>query len=207
MSQRIDPSRLPLMLSVGFGGLAAVLYLFCVAPASDSLDALHRTRGELEFQLSGVQRDLRGSKDVKERLNSLANELAPYEAGLLKPLLGSWAMRAKSLLDPLADGVGLKGVEFTELPTRALPLTKPVPVRLTVRRPVKMTCRGGYAAIASFLLRVERDFPLVSEQAVRIASGQKGDEQTAEIVFEWPAEGNLSAPPKSPAKGKGGKVK
>lgn len=205
MSRNVDISRLPQVLTIGCCAVGAVLYLLCIAPASDALDRARVERGDLEFQLAGVVRDLRGSKNVRERLAELSGELAPYEAGMLKPLLGSWAMRAKSLLDPLADGVGLKGVEFAELPSRALPLTKPVPERLTVRRPVKMTCRGSYAAIVSFLLRVERDFPLVSEQALRIAAGSSGNEQLAEVVFEWPAEGNLSAPPK--AVGKGGRAK
>ena len=205
MKRSVDVSRLPQALTIGCVAVGAVLYLLCIAPASDALEQTRRERSDLEFRLSGVQRDLRESKNVRERLSALAADLAPYEAGMLKPLLGSWAMLAKSLLDPLADGVGLKGVEFAELPPRALPLTKPVPARLTARRSVKMTCRGGYAAIVSFLLRVERDFPLVSEQALRIAVGQSADEQVAEIVFEWPAEGNLSAPPKAPAKG--GKAK
>lgn len=205
MKRGVDISRLPQALTIGCCAVGAVLYLLCIAPASDALARVRRERSDLEFRLSGVQRDLRESKNVRERLAALAGELAPYEAGMLKPLLGSWAMRAKSLMDPLADGVGLKGVEFAELPARALPLTKPTPKRLTARRPVKMTCRGSYAAIVSFLLRVERDFPLVSEQALRIAVGQSGDEQVAEIVFEWPVEGSLSAPPKAPAKG--GKAK
>ena len=205
MKEPIDLSRVPLMLTVCFCGVAAVIYLLCVASSSDALDAARRERDDLEFQLTGVMRDLRGSNNVRERLAALGDAFCTYEAGMLTPLLGSWAMRAKALFDPLADGAGLKNVEFVELPSRALPLTKPVPMRLMARRPVKMTCRGSYAAIVSFMLRVERDFPLVSEESFRIAAGQDAADQVAEIVFEWPVEGALSAPPKAQAKGpKGG---
>ena len=193
--------RTPQILTTGFLGLAAALYLLCVAPCSDTLVRLTRERDNLDFQLTGVQRDLRNSKNVRERLKSLDASLAPRRAGMLQPLLGSWAMRAKSLLDPLAAGVGLKQVAFAELPPRALPLTKPVAQRLTARRPIRLTCRGGYAALVSFLLRVERDFPYVSEQALRISASQDNAEQMAEFILEWPVDGELSAPPKPVQKG------
>lgn len=205
MSESPEPSRKSLLVTVAFGGVAAALYLLCVVPCADSLARMRREHDDLQFQLHGVLRDLRGSKDVDSRLKALGDGFGLYDAALLKPLLGSWAMRAKSLLDPLAEGVGLKGVDYAELPTRALPVTKPTAERLYARRPIRMTCSGGYAAIVSFLLRVERDFPLVSLQALRIASQREatGDQQ-AELILEWPVEGGSSLPPK---KAKGGKGK
>lgn len=205
MKGTAEASRKSLPVTVAFSVVAAALYLFCVAPCSDSLARLRREYDELQFQLHGVQRDLRGSKDVDSRLKVLGDGFGPYDAGLLKPLLGSWAMRAKSLLDPLAEGVGLRGVDYAELPKRALPVTKPAAERLYARRPIRMTCSGGYAAIVSFLLRVERDFPLVSLQALRIAAQREAaGDQRAELILEWPVEGGSSLPPK---KAKGGKGK
>lgn len=201
MTTQKETSRIPQFLTAAFLGLAAVLYLLCVAPCSDALLRLTHERDNLSLQLEGVQRDLRNSKNVRDRLKALDTSLAPRRAGMLQPLLGSWAMRAKSLLDPLATGVGLRQIAFAELPPRALPLTKPVPQRLTARRPIRLTCRGSYAALASFLLRVERDFPYVSEQALRISASQEPSEQTAEFILEWPVEGELSAPPKPAKKG------
>ena len=205
MKGSAEASRTPLLAAVSFGGVAALLYLFCVAPCSDNLERLRRECDDMQFQLSGVQRDLRGAKDVDARLKALSATFGTFDEGFLRPMLGSWAMRAKSLLDPLAEGVGFTGVDYVELPTRALPVPKPTAEQLYARRPIRMSCRGGYAAIASFVLRVERDFPLVSLEALRFASTRDaaGDLQ-ADLVFEWLVEGGSSIPPK-PAKGGKGK--
>lgn len=196
-----ESSRTPTLMTFAFGGIAVVLYLFCIAPCGDALDRSRKELDDERLQLEGVIRDLKGSNNVKGRLAELKERFRPYDEGMLTPLLGSWAMRAKSVLDPLAERAGLAGVDYQELPPRALPLTKPVAKQLYARRPVRMTCRGGYAALASFLLRVELDFPLVSLQSLRIAAGNAPESQVADFIFEWPAEGGSSIPPKPPAKG------
>lgn len=201
MKPRKNSPRTPHILTVGFLGLASGLYLLCVAPCSDALMRLTGERDKLAFQLAGVQRDLKGSQNIRDRIKTLDDALKPHHAGMLQPLLGSWAMRAKSLLDPLAEGVGLKKVAFAELPPRALPLTKSVPQRLTARRPIRMTCQGSYAALVSFLLRVERDLPQVSEQALRISASTEPTQQMAEFILEWPVEGASPAPGKPEGKG------
>ena len=197
-----EASRTPTLVTFAFGGVAVVLYLFCIAPCGDALDRSRRQLGDQQFQLDGVYRDLRGSNNVKGRLTELKERFRPYGEGMLTPLLGSWAMRAKSILDPLAERVGLTGVDYQELPPRALPLTKPVAKQLYARRPVRMTCSGSYAALVSFILCVERDFPLVTLQSLRISARNEADRQVADLVFEWPADGGSSIPPKTSAKGR-----
>ena len=112
-------------------------------------------------------------------------------------------MRAKSLLDPIAADVGLTIVDYAEQPVRALPLPTPPPRQLFARRPVRVVCRGSYAEIASFLLRVEKLLPYVSLQALQIKVQKEPEEQAAELVLEWPAKGELSVP--APPSGGGAK--
>ena len=103
-------------------------------------------------------------------------------------------MRAKSKLDPLAADVGLKVTDYAEMPVRALPLPKPMPRQLYARRPIRVTAQGSYAEIASFVLRVEKMLPYVSLQALNLKVQRTPEVQSAEIVFEWPVKGALSAP-------------
>ena len=49
---------------------------------------------------------------------------------------------------------------------------------------------GSYAAIVSFILRIERDLPQVALGSLRILpEGSSPDVQRAEIVLEWPVKG------------------
>ena len=50
------------------------------------------------------------------------------------------------------------------------------------------------AEIASFLLRVEKLLPHVALQALQIKAQKDPEAQSAEIVLEWPAKGELSVP-------------
>ena len=121
--------------------------------------------------------------------------------GLLEPLLESYAMRAKSLLDPLAADVGLTIGDYAEMPVRKLPLPKPQAPQLYARKPIRMTCRGSYATIISFLLRVEAKMPLVSLEAFSLKTQKDPDNQSATIVFEWPIKGENTAAVAKTAKG------
>jgi Tfp pilus assembly protein PilO len=127
-------------------------------------------------------------------LSDIETARRPFMDALLTPLLESWAMRAKSKLDPLAADVGVKVTDYAELPVRALPLPKPVPKQLYARRPIRVMVQGSYAEIASFVLRVEKMLPYVSLQALNIKAQRTPEVQSAELVFEWPAKGALSVP-------------
>ena len=41
----------------------------------------------------------------------------------------------------------------------------------------------------SFLMRVEKELPLVALQSMNITADPKPDRQKIEMVFEWPAKG------------------
>lgn len=196
-------SKNPFFLSALILAVAVVIYLFAVQPALMSIDKAKRDLDGLTDQLDVMERDLKDSARVKGMLAEIDEKQKPYLDALLTPLLESWAMRAKSLLDPIATDVGLTIVDYAEQPVRALPLPTPPPHQLFTRRPIRVVCRGSYAEIASFLLRVEKLLPHVALQALQIKAQKDPEAQSAEIVLEWPAKGELSvpaAPPKGGAK-------
>lgn len=192
-------SKNPFFLSALILAVAVVIYLFAVQPALMSIDKAKRDLDGLTDQLNVMERDLKDSARVKGMLAEIDEKQKPYLNALLTPLLESWAMRAKSLLDPIASDVGLTIVDYAEQPVRALPLPTPPPYQLFTRRPIRVVCRGSYAEIASFLLRVEKLLPHVALQALQIKAQKDPEAQSAEIVLEWPAKGELSVPP--PPKG------
>jgi len=190
-----------IFFAAAVAGVAVMLYIFAVQPCQDSIVRAKQELSSLEDQKRVTERDLKDSPRVKSMLADIEKARTPYMEALLTPLLESWAMRAKSLLDPLAADVGLKVIDYVEMPPRALPLPKPAPIQLYARRPIRVLCRGSYAEIASFIMRVEKMLPYVALQSFTINAQNAPDVQSATIVFEWPAKGATSRPP---AKGKGG---
>ena len=190
-----------LFQSLAIGAVAVVLYMFCVEPCQSSLEKAKKGLEELKSQQVGMTRDLKGADQLKSRLDAIKSERQTFLNGLLEPLLESYAMRAKSLLDPLAADVGLTIGDYAELPDRRLPLPKPQAPQLYARKPIRLTCTGSYATIISFLLRVEKVLPLVSLEAFSLKTQKDPDKQSATIVFEWPIKGVNTAAAAKPAKG------
>lgn len=191
-----DPSALmkrALFQSLAIGVVAVVLYMFCVEPCQTSLQKAKKEHVALQSQQTQMVRDLKGADQVKGRLDALQGERKAYLDGLLEPLLESYAMRAKSLLDPLAADVGLTVGDYAELPARRLPLPQPMAPQLYARKPIRMTCTGSYATIVSFLLRVEEKIPLASLEAFSLKTQKDPDNQAATLVFEWPIKGENTA--------------
>ena len=192
-----------IFFAAAVASVAVFIYLFAVQPCQESIVRAKRDLSSLQDQKRVMERDLKDSPRVKSMLTEIERVRSPYIDALLTPLLESWAMRAKSLLDPLAADVGLKILDYSEMPVRALPLPKPTPLQLYARRPIRVSCRGSYAEIASFILRVEKMLPYVALEAFSIKTQQDPEAQLATIVFEWPVKGALSrqAAPAAPAKG------
>ena len=194
MSERTlqDPSapmKRAMFRALAIGAIAVILYMFCVQPSQSSLDKAKADLAGLEAQQSAMVRDLKGADQVKARLDAIDAERKEFLAGLLKPMLGSYAMRAKSVLDPMATDVGLRITDYAEMPVRLLPLPKPQATQLYARKPIRLTCTGSYATIVSFLMRVEKKLPLVSLEAFSLKTQKDPDNQSATLVFEWPVKG------------------
>jgi len=192
--QNMAPNaRRSFVVTAVLGTVAAVLYLFCVQPGEAQLLRERRRLSDLQDRQARTNSDLKSSGTVKKDLDDLESALAPYRAAMLVPLLESYAMRAKSLLDPLALGAGLEEVGYSDEPFRALPLPKPMPRQLHTRAAVRVTAKGSYQQAVSFLLRLEREYPLVSLQRLDIAAVQGSPAaQSVTFVLEWPAKGGLT---------------
>ena len=171
------------------GGAAAIIYMFAVQPAEESLAKARREHDDQEAKLQSVNANLKAAPANKERMQKLAEGLKPFRDAMLEPLLGSYAMRAKSILEPLAFGAGLSNLDYAEMPTRALPVPRPVPAQLHARRPIRVTAQGSYMGAISFLLRVEKEHPLITLQSFALSTTTDPERQQIEMVFEWPAKG------------------
>ena len=197
MSERTlqDPSapmKRALFQALAIGAVAVVIYMFCVQPSQSALVKAQSDLSGMQAQQSAMVRDLKGAEQVKSRLDAIESERKVYIAGLLEPMLGSYAMRAKSLLDPLALGAGLDDVTYSDEPFRALPLPNPMPRQLHTRVAVKLTATGSYQQAVSFLLRLEKEMPLVSVQKLDITARSIPESQSVTMVLEWPAKGGLT---------------
>jgi len=180
------------LTTVVLGVVAAAIYFFAVEPAVASLSRERTRLEELKESQRRMTTDLNSAGTVQKTLEELETEMRPFAAAELTPLLGSYAMRAKSLLDPLISGAGLTDVEFSEEATRKLPTPLPLPRQLHARAAVRITAKGSYQAIASFLLMIEKNLPLVSLQSLQILSQQNPAKQTVTMNLEWPTKGALT---------------
>ena len=86
----------------------------------------------------------------------------------------------------------LEDLENALKPFRAPPLPTPMPRQLHTRAAVKLTATGSYQQAVSFLLRVEKELPLVSLQQLDITARQNPRSQSISLVLEWPAKGGLT---------------
>ena len=185
-------ARRSFVVTVVLAGIATVIYLFCVQPCDSQLAQARRNLAELQDRQERMNGDLRSAGTVKKDLAELEAGLKPFRDAMLVPLLESYSMRAKSLLDPLAVGAGLEDVEYSDEPFRALPLTRPMPRRLHTRAAVRVTAQGSYQEAVSFLLRLEKEFPLVSLQRIDVSAQPSPERQSVSFVLEWPAKGGLT---------------
>ena len=191
--QNMAPNaRRSFVVTMVLGAAAAGIYMFAVQPAEEALAKARRENDEHSSRLQMVNANLRGMKENKERLEKLDAALKPFRDEMLEPLLGSCAMRAKSILEPLALGAGLSGMDYADMPPRALPVPRPTPLRLHVRQPVRFTAQGSYMAAISFLMRLEKEHPLVALQAMSVSATADPERQNVEMVLEWPAKGGKS---------------
>ena len=185
-----------LLLTVVFGVVAAAIYLFAIEPTEARLSKATSNRDDAEQRHRIMMTNLKGAAKTEERLQNCESNLAPFRAAMLTPSLESYAMGAKIVLDPLALGAGLTEIEYEDLPPIALPVPKRLPGQLHARLPVRLSAAGSYQAAISFLLRLEREFPLISLEALDISTSNDNNRQHVEIILEWPVLGAVTVKPK-----------
>ena len=180
--------------TLAFAAAAVLIYMFGVLPTQDSLERETRRKADLTAAQEKIRADLATVDSVKKTLAELEEQYRPFADAMLAPLLGSYAMRAKTILDPLVIGAGLHDAEYTEAPSRTLPLTKPMARQLHARAAIRLSATGSYQAAVSFLMRLEKEYPLVSLQSIDVSAQKDPGRQSVSMVLEWPAKGKVTRP-------------
>lgn len=185
-------TRRSLLCSLAFAALCGGIWFFGSDPARAALKRLGGEYETLEATERRIAIDLNRSAGISNRLAAAAADMAVWRSHFLEPLLESYAMRAKTLLEPLAREAGLVDLDFTEEPFRALPVGKVLPRQLHTRAAVRMSATGSYQAAVSLLLKIERDLPWVAVRQLNIATRRDPKAQSLAIIFEWPARGKVT---------------
>lgn len=175
-----------MLLTLGFGGLAAALYFFAVEPAESGLLNARRSLEAQGQKHRTMMANIGRADQVRQRLADAEARVADYERAAIRPLLESTAMRAKSFVDAIAAGCELSGMEYEALAPLDLPIVGAVPQRRYARCPIRITCIGSYQSAVTFVRCVERQFPLVAVESVSVSSRQDAAAQQVAIVLEWP---------------------
>lgn len=171
----------------------AVLFLG-IRPESLVLKKLQGENKDLNAKLALVRADVSNTETQRKATEQAMQERdALVKSGVLEPLLGSFAIRAKILLDPLASQSGFQIDNVRELPPIVLQQPKPPPEQLHYRQPIEFTGSGSYEQIASFIALVEAKNPLTALASLQIlGQSQSPERHRAVLTFEWLAKGEKS---------------
>ena len=96
-------ARRAFVVTIALSAVATVLYMFCVQPAEAQLTKAKQELSDLQGKQSRMNGEIRSAGNIKKELEDLEAQLKPYHDAMLVPLLESYSMRAKSILDPLQD--------------------------------------------------------------------------------------------------------
>jgi len=195
--RKLAPSmRRAILITLGGAVLSGALVFFAIIPMRTRLKTLGAEIDSLKNTLASARADIAGTNRQKIKAAALAQKRdAIIASGVLEPLLGSFAMRGKALLDPVAQATGFVIETVKELPLIPLQVPSPAPSQLYGRQPVEFSGRGSYTQIMAFISHAERDLPMATLSSLLIL----GQPQTPEIhkalvTFEWPAKGENRKP-------------
>ena len=182
-----------LLVTLIFGAVAAGLYFGVIEQTETKLVKVRKEVTTNAQRNRTVAANLARSDEVKKQVAEAEEKLEKFRAAMIRPLLESTAMRAKSYVEPLAVGCGLTGMVYESLEPIKLPVVRAVPQRKYVRCPIRMTCVGSYQKAVSFVRCLEKEFPLVAVAAITITSRNEANAQQISIVLEWPMEADVDS--------------
>jgi len=176
--------------------IAVALISFAILPTRARLKKLASEIDVLNADLASVRADIAATDRQKDKTAALAAQRDAFlESGVIEPLLGSFAMRGKALLDPFAQETGFNIETVKELPLIPLQVPSPAPLQLYGRQPVEFSGRGSYTQITAFISYAERALPLATLSSLLILGQPQNPEiHKALITFEWPAKGEKRKP-------------
>ena len=191
------PLRQAILVTCGSLLAAAALLVFGVLPARARLSAAQAELAQLSATLAGMKADISGTAQQQAKTAAGAAKHEAFLAtGVIEPLLGSFAMRGKSLVDPIAQQTGFTINSVKELPFIPLQVPSPAPVQLYGRQPIEFTGLGSYTQITAFVTGTEAALPLATLSSITIlGQPQTPESHKAIISFEWPVKGEKRTTP------------
>ncbi len=185
----------PIRMALGMTGAALLASLavivFGIWPARQQLKTLAAELARLGDTHASMKTDIAGTQKQQAATEAAEAALKAFlDQGVIEPLLGSFSMRGKSLLDPLAKESGFTIANVKE--ERLIPLQVPVPPpqQLYARQLVEFTGHGAYTQIVAFVQAAEQAFPLAILSGLKIESQtQTPESHKATLTFEWPVKG------------------
>jgi len=190
-----DFSR-PLVRSIivtSIAAVAGVLILFLlILPLRSRSKGLSKEIETLNLTLSGMKSDIARAAEQELKTAQLKKERdAIFADGSLEPLLGSLAMRAKSILGLIAQQTGFTIDSVKELPSILLRLPTPAAEQLYARQPIEFMGHGSFDEIIAFITETEQKHALVTLSGLVILSQPALPEShKAIITFEWLVKGD-----------------
>lgn len=186
-----------ILITCGSLVVCSVLLFFAVLPARTRLQALRTEIAGLNGTFEGMKKDISGTTQQQAKTAaSIAAVEAFAASGVIEPLLGSFAMRGKALIDPLAQKTGFTVTSARELPLIPLRAPSPAPEQLHGRQPIEFTGMGSYSQVTAFIALTEENLPLATLSSLLILSQPQSPEiHRAIITFEWPAKGEKRSAP------------
>lgn len=198
--KRLAPS-MKRAASIALAALAcAALILFLgVLPKRKLIETINDDIQTLNARVTQMRADIENAERQKQATAKVAAERdALVASGVIEPLLGSFAMRGKTLLDPIAQQTGFHLESVRELQPIPLQLPKIEPEQRHYRQPVEFTGQGSYTQILAFITQTEATQPLaVLTGLLVLGQPQNPETHKAILTFEWPAKGEkvkLAAP-------------
>ena len=198
-----NSKRRAFAVAVGLILVAGALWQFLVTGQQETLD---QARNEAQARLGkqeSMEKLVRRQPLTDKAVQELEAQLKALEGeGYLTPLLNSYAMRCKALLDPLTEKTGFAIAQFAEHSQRMLPVPKAgVPEQLQARQLITCTGTGSYRQMMEFVEKLEDTYPLATLSAMRIIPTNDPQVHAVQMIVEWPAKGKTKKELMPAAKG------
>ena len=197
------PLRQAILITIGCFLICLALIIFAVWPARKRLHSLQTEIANLNASYDDMEKAIAGTAQQRAKTAAVAAERdAVLADGVIEPLLGSFAMRGKALVDPLAQKAGFTINSVKEDRFIKLQVPNPAPEQLYGRQQVEFTGQGTYSQITAFVSLTEASLPQVTLSSISILSQLLTPEShKAIITFEWPVKGEKRSGLPLPVKG------
>ena len=175
---------------------AAIVYLG-VLPMKARIATTEKAVEDTDQNNAKISEIINTTNDKKALVQSLNEEHTQLvEQGLLTPLLNSYTMRAKTIIEPYARLHNLNIEDVAELPM--IPMKRPPELKeiTYARLPIEFTTSGSYTQLTAFIMLVEKELPMTALSSLKITPQNRDPEKhLIQVCFEWPVETPVPSKP------------